>query len=96
MRSKTRRSANRAAQFFRGSAVNVGRTPTARGAFSRRWAARVGHAKAVTATARKLAGLLYTTLRHGMADEDPGGAYYEERERPRRLKGLRRRAKEFG
>ncbi|WP_173510208.1 DUF2254 family protein [Sinorhizobium psoraleae] len=36
------------------------------GAFYRRLSARVGKAKAVTATARKIAVLFYNTLRHGM------------------------------
>ena len=94
--SKTRRSTNRAAAIFRLSAVNVGRTNTALGAFYRRIASRAGKAKAVTATARKLAELFYNTLRYGMAYEDPGASYYEERYRDRVLKGLRRRAKEFG
>jgi transposase len=56
----------------------------------------VGNAKAVTATARKLAVLFYNTLRYGMAYQDPGVAYYEEQYRQRVLKGLRRRAKELG
>jgi transposase len=94
--TKTRRSSNRAATIFRLSAVNVGKTNTALGAFYRRLAARVGKAKAVTATARKLAVLFYNALRYGMAYEDPGASYYEERYRERVLKGLRRRAKEFG
>jgi transposase len=94
--SKTRRSSNRAATIFRLSAVNVGRTHTALGAFYRRLASRVGKAKAVTATARNLAVLFYNTLRYGMAYEDPGASYYEDRYRERVLKGLRRRAKEFG
>jgi len=94
--SKTRRSANRAAKIFRLSAVNVGKTNTALGAFYRRLSARIGKAKAVTATARKLAVVFYNTLRYGMAYEDPGATYYEERYRERVLKGLRRRAKEFG
>lgn len=94
--SKTRRSASRAAKIFRLSAVNVGRTNTAIGAFYRRLAARRGAAKAVTATARKLAVLFYNTLRYGMAYEDPGVSYYEEQYRQRVIKGLRRRAKEFG
>jgi transposase len=94
--TKTRRSANRAAKIFRLCAVNVGQTSTALGAFYRRLASRVGKAKAVTATARKLAVLFYNALRYGMAYEDPGASYYEERYRERVLKGLRRRAKEFG
>ena len=94
--TNTRRSSNRAATLFRLSAVNVGRSHTALGAFYRRLASRVGKAKAVTATARKLAVLFYNTLRYGMAYEDPGASYYEERDCERVLKGLRRRAKEFG
>ena len=68
--TKTRRSSNRAAKIFRLAAVGVGRTDTALGAFYRRLASRVGKAKAVTATARKLAVLFYNTLRYGMAYED--------------------------
>ena len=41
--------------------VNVGKTSTALGAFYRRLAARIGKAKAVTATARKIAVLFYNT-----------------------------------
>jgi hypothetical protein len=59
-------------------------------------ASRAGKAKAITATARKLAVLFYNTLRYGMAYEDPGAAYYEERYRQRVLMGLHRRAKQFG
>jgi hypothetical protein len=56
----------------------------------------VGKAKAVTATARKLAGLFYHPVRYGMAYQDPGAVYYEEQYRQRVLKSLRRRAKELG
>jgi transposase len=66
------------------------------GAFYRRLSARIGKAKAVTATARKIAVLFYNTLRHGMDYADPGAAYYEERYRQRVLTNLRRRAKVFG
>jgi hypothetical protein len=66
LRTTTRRSANRAAKILRLAAVNVGKTQTAIGACYRRRAARVGKAKAVTATARKLAVLFYNTLRYGM------------------------------
>jgi transposase len=94
--SKTRKSSNRAATLLRLAAVNVGRTQTALGAFYRRLAARVGKAKAVTATARKLAVLFYNALRFGMAYADPGASYYEERYKQRMLHSLHRRAKELG
>lgn len=94
--ARTRRSGSRAAALLRLAAVAVGRTETALGAFYRRLSARVGKAKAVTATARKIATLFYNTLRHGMSYADPGASYYEERYRRRVLANLERRAKSFG
>jgi transposase len=94
--SRTRRSANRATSLLRLAAVSVGKTSTALGAFFRRLAARVGKAKAVTATARKIAVLFYNTLRYGAAYSDPGATYYEERYRRRALDNLRRRADALG
>ena len=94
--SKTKRSANGAAALLRLAAVNVGRTQTALGAFYRRLAARTGKAKAVTATARKLAVLFYTALRYGMKYVDPGVNSYEQRYRQRVIHNLRRRARDMG
>jgi transposase len=94
--SRTRRSTNRAAVLLRLAAINVGKTKTALGAFFRRLAVRTGKAKAVTATARKIAVLLYNTIRHGMAYVDPGADYYEERYRKRTIDNLRRRADALG
>ena len=94
--SRTRRSSNRAASLLRLAAITVGRTDTALGAFYRRLAARVGKAKAVTATARKLAVLFYNALRYGMKYADPGATYYEERYRQRVVANLRRRATSMG
>ena len=94
--SRTRRSGNRAAALLRLAAVTVGRTQTALGAFYRRLSARVGKAKAVTATARKIAVLFYNALRHGMEYTDPGASHYEENYRRRVLTNLERRAKSLG
>lgn len=94
--SKTRRSSNRAATLLRIAAVNVGRTATALGAFYRRLAARTGKAKAVTATARKLAVLFYNAVRFDLKYNDPGANYYEARYRQRVLHNLRRRAEHQG
>ena len=94
--SRTRRSGSRAAALLRLAATTVGRTETALGAFYRRLSARAGKAKAVTATARKIAVLFYNALRHGMDYVDPGAAYYEERYRNRVLTNLQRRAKSLG
>jgi transposase len=94
--ARTRRSGNRAAALLRLAATTVGRTDTALGAFYRRLSARVGKAKAVTATARKIAVLFYNALRYGMNYTDPGASYYEERYRQRVLTNLERRAKSMG
>ena len=50
---------------------------------SARFAARIGKAKAVTATARKIAVLFYNALRYGMEYIDPGALAYETRYRER-------------
>jgi transposase len=94
--SRTRRSSNRAAALLRLAAVSVGKTDTALGSFFRRLAMRAGKAKAVTATARKIAVLFYNTVRHGKAYVDPGARYYEERYRARSIDNLRRRADALG
>lgn len=94
--AKTRRSASRAAALLRIAAVNIGRTHTALGAFYRRLGARAGKAKAVTATARKLAALFYNALRFGMAYVDPGEDHYEQNYRTRALHQLHRRARQMG
>jgi transposase len=94
--SKTRRSSSRAAALLRLAATTIGRSDTALGAFYRRLSGRAGKAKAVTATARKIAVLFYNSLRHGMAYHDPGATRYEEQYRSRVIGNLQRRAKAFG
>lgn len=92
----TRKSKNRVTAHLRLAAVTIGRTNTALGAFYRRLSARIGKAKAVTATARKIAILFYNAMRFGMAYQDPGADHYEQKYRERVVKGLHRRAAEFG
>lgn len=92
----TRKTKNRLTAHLRLAAVTVGRTSTALGAFYRRRAARIGKAKAVTATARKIVILFYNAMRFGMSYRDPGEDQYEQRYRERVVKGLHRRAAEFG
>ena len=90
------RSGGRAAALLRLAAVTVGRTDTALGAFYRRLSSRIGKAKAVTATARKIAVLFYNAVRHGMDYVDPGASSYEIRYRTRVINNLHRRSKTFG
>ena len=94
--SKTLPSANRAAGILRMAAMSLGRTETALGAFYRRLAFRVGKAKAITATARKLAILVYCTLKQGLVYHDPGAAAYDAHHRQRVIRRLRQRAANLG
>jgi len=94
--ARTRKTSNRVTSQLRLAAITVGRTNTALGAFYRRLAARIGKAKAVTATVRKIAVLFYNAMRFGMHYEDPGADRYEKQYRERVIKDLHRRAAQFG
>lgn len=94
--SRTQPSANRAAALLRMAAMSLGRTQTALGAYYRRLAARIGKAKAITATARKLAILVYRTLKYGLVYQDPGAAAYDLHHKTRVLRRLRQRAATLG
>jgi len=76
--------------------MNLGRTQTALGAFYRRVAFRIGKAKAVTATARTLAVLVYRTLQDHLVYVDLGADAYDAQDRTRVVRRLRRRAETFG
>jgi len=92
----TRKTSSRITVALRLAAVTVGRSNTALGAFYRRLAGRIGNAKAVTATARKIAVLFYNAMRYGMDYRDPGADHYEQQYRDRVIKQLHRRAAQFG
>jgi len=96
LRSRTQPSANRAAKILRMAAMSLGRSDHALGAFYRRMAARVGKAKAITATARKLALLVYRMLRDHIPYREMSAADYDQQQRSRILKGLRKRAASLG
>jgi len=94
--SRTQPSANRAATILRVAAMSLGRGSTALGAFYRRLAARVGKAKAITATARKLAILVYRMLKGELQYDDPGADAYDAQHREQLVRRLRHRAKKLG
>ena len=94
--SRTMPSANRAAAMLRMCAMSAGKTSTALGAFYRRLAYRIGKAKAITATARKLAILVYRVLRGDIDYADPGVEAYEAQHRSRTLRNLRNRVQRLG
>ena len=94
--SRTQPSANRAAAILRMTAMSLGRTQTALGAFYRRVAARIGKPQAITATARKLAILVYRALKGHLVYRDPGADAYDLQQRTRLLRRLRQRAATLG
>jgi transposase len=94
--SKTKKCANRAAHYLRLAAYSLHRSNSAIGAFFRRKKAQLGPAKAITATAHKLARIIYNMLKHGTAYNDLGQDHYETRYRQRVIQNLKRRAKQFG
>jgi hypothetical protein len=94
--SRTQASANRAAAVLRMVAMHLGRTQTALGAFYRRVAARIGQPQAITATARKLAILVYRALKGELVYRDPGADAYDLQQRTRILRRIRQRAATLG
>jgi transposase len=94
--SATKPVANRAAAALRMAAMTLFNSKSALGAYFRRQRSRLGAPKAITATAHKLARLIYNMLKYGSAFVDSGQEQYEERYRSRVLQGLKRKAQEMG
>lgn len=94
--SRTQPSANRAAQVLRMAAMSNSRSDNALAAFHRRLALRIGTAKATTATARKIAVILYNMLKHGQPFKDQGTANYTAQQRKRRVGHLNKQAAALG
>ncbi len=94
--SRTKPSANRAAAALRLAANSLHHSDSALGAFLRRKKAHLGGPAAITATAHKLARLVYSMLRDGTAYRDPGQDYYERQHRQRVMKNLTKRAWHLG
>ena len=93
---RTKPCANRAAAAFRMAASSLHRSKSAMGAYLRRMKARIGGPKAITATAHRLARLLYLVLKHGWDYVDPGQNWYEHQYQDRILKSLTRKASALG
>jgi transposase len=93
---RTRRVVNRLSDVLRLAATTLERSQTALGAYYRRMKAKLGAAEGVTATAHKLARILYHLLKHGAAYVQQGLADYEKKHRERKLKGLQKAAESIG
>jgi len=94
--ARTKRSANRARQAFRMAAMALSRSNSALGAFYRRLCSRMDKPRANTATAHKLARMVYFMLTRGEAYVDQGQQRYEAQQRQRSIAALKRRAAALG
>ena len=94
--SHTRHVLNRVADALRMAATTLQNSQTALGAFYRRMRARLGAASAITATAHKLARLIYRLLKHGELYVRQGLEEYEHKHRQRLLHNLKKTAASFG
>ena len=94
--SRSKPTANRVATALRLAAQSLARSHSALGAYYRRMRGRLGGPQAITATAHKLARLIYSLLRYGTAYVDAGQHAYEQQYRDRVLSNLQRKAHAFG
>lgn len=94
--TRTRHGSHPAAVLFRQAAAAVIRSDSALGAFYRRLAVRIGTAKALTATAYKIARMYYHLMREGRAYVELGEHVYAERYRRQQIAALEKRAKRLG
>ena len=94
--AKTKRSANRVRQALKMAAMSLSHSGSALGAFYRRLCSRMDKPRANTATAHKLARMVYFMLTRGEAFVDQGQQRYEEQQRERSIAALKRRAAALG
>jgi transposase len=94
--SRSRKVNNRAATTLRLAAMMLGKTDTPLGAFYRRKRAQLGAPKAITATARKLACLIYRLIKAGQGYQPGDARTYELNYKDQLLRSLRRRAAGLG
>ena len=94
--AKTRRSTNRVRQALKMAAMSLSHSDSALGAFYRRLCSRMDKPRANTATAHKLARMVYFMMTRGEAFVDQGQLRYEEQQRERSIVALKRRAAALG
>jgi hypothetical protein len=96
LHSRTQKTGSRAATALRLAAQAVARSQKALGAFYRRIRAKRGAPKAMTATAHKLARIVYAMLKQRQPYHGQPLAAYEEQFAARLRRNLARSAKRLG
>jgi len=92
----SRRVQNRASRALRMAAQSLRKSPSYLGAFYRRMRSKLGPAKATTATAHKLATILYHMLKEKTPYRERGAADYLQKDHERKIRQLRKQAKHLG
>jgi hypothetical protein len=90
------KNANRAATALRIAAQSLHHSDSALGSFYRRLKSRLGPAKATTATAYKLARIIYHMLKEQQPYYPHDRTAYEQQHRDRAIRNLRRKAAKLG
>jgi len=94
--ASSRKVVNRAATALRLAAMVIGKTDTPLGCFYRRKAAQFGAPKAITATAHKLACLIYHLVSTKQAYRVTDASSYQKHYDEQRLRAFRKRAQALG
>lgn len=94
--SSSIKTKNRAKQAFKMAAFSLSNSKSGLGAFYRRLRGRIGAPKAINATARKLAVIFYKMLKNKTEYRKQSQDEYNELNKARILKQLRRKAKLLG
>ena len=94
--SRTRHVVNRAATILRIAASTLARSESCLGQFYRRKKAHLGPPKAITATARKLACIVYLMLKHKQQYREPDAGAYQAKILKGRLTNLKKQAAILG
>jgi transposase len=92
----TKKTKNRANTAFRRAAQSLTRSQSASGAFYRRIRAKHGAPVAITATAHRLARIVYFMLLRRKPYRDIGANYYDQQYQARSIRNLQRRAAQLG
>jgi transposase len=95
-RRNTRKVVNRAATALRVAAQSLCRSNSYLGALYRRFAARLGPSKAITACAHRLARIIYRCIKYGYEYVDKGQQHLEQQHLERSLKSLKKLANKHG
>lgn len=93
---RSMKTRNRVKQVFKMAAMSLTHSKSGLGAYYRRLRSRLGSPKAINATARKLATIVYKMLKHKTSYRAQSQEEYEQGRKQQIMRQLRKKAKQFG